>query len=131
MVKNGGGGALRIGLQRTVSMVTFVPELMVDYHVMDAITAHNAKVTTVKVGGRVRFLTGIEPGLFAHFGGGHIGGNRAFHNTDSAYDFGLSLDFTMLPLIDLGVHAAWNRILGGHDGGISFGTMGVHVSLVL
>jgi hypothetical protein len=29
------------------------------------------------------------------------------------------------------VHGAWNRILGGHDGGISFGTIGVHASLAL
>lgn len=130
-IKYGGGGALRIGTQRTFAIVTLIPELTLDYHSFDARTPDNAQIATGKLGGRIRFLRVLEPGLFAHVGLGHIGGDRIYSHTGVAFDAGLTLDFTLLPLIDIGIHGAWNRIFGGYDSGVSYGTTGVHVALVL
>jgi hypothetical protein len=130
-IKYGGGGALRIGTQRTFAIVTLIPELTLDHHTFDARTPDNAAITTGKLGGRIRFLRILEPGLYAHVGVGHIGGDRIYSHTGVAFDAGVTLDFTLLPLIDIGLHAAWNRIFGGYDSGVSYGTTGVHVALVL
>lgn len=130
-IKYGGGGALRIGTQRNYFLVTLIPELTLDHHSFDARTPDNAQITTGKIGGRIRFLKILEPGLFAHVGVGHIGGDRIYSHTGVAVDAGVTLDLTILPLIDIGLHGAWNRIFGGYDSGVSYGTTGVHVALVL
>ena len=130
-IKYGGGGALRIGTQRNLFLVTLIPELTLDYHSFDARTRDNAQITTGKLGGRIRFLKILEPGVFAHVGIGHIAGDRIYSHTGLAFDAGLTLDFTLIPLIDIGIHGAWNRIFGGYDSGVSYGTTGVHVALVL
>ena len=130
-IKYGGGGALRIGTQRNLILITLIPELTLDHHNFDAHTRDNASITTGKVGGRIRFLKILEPGVFAHVGVGHIGGDRVYSHTGVAFDAGVTLDFTLIPLIDIGIHGAWNRIFGGYDSGVSYGTTGVHVALVL
>ena len=47
-------------------------------------------------------------------------------------DAGLALDFTLLPLIDLGVHGAYNTMFPRDDGSsLEFLTLGAHAALVL
>lgn len=73
----------------------------------------------------------VEPGLFAHLGVGHVGGDALYSHTGVAFDAGVTLDLTVLPLVDLGLHVAWNRVFGGHDSGVTYGIAGAHVALVL
>ncbi|HKU44486.1 MAG TPA: hypothetical protein VJR89_40275 [Polyangiales bacterium] len=126
IVDQGGGGGLRIGHELDAFLVTLVPELELNYHSFD-----NGDATTFAglIGGRLRFLKILEPGIFAHAGAGHIGGDES--HTGFAMNLGLTLDLTILPLIDLGLHAAWNRIFSGETHpGLSWSTFGAHVALV-
>ena len=126
-VQHGSGGAFRIGSELDAILVTLIPELTVDYHSFGG--RSDPSVVTGKVGGRIRFLKILEPGIFAHLGVGHISADP-FSHTGVAFDAGATLDLTILPLIDFGVHAAWNRVFGDDERGLSFGTLGGHVALV-
>lgn len=129
-VDEGGGGAIRIGLERDYFLVSLIPEVQLDVHHLTADPA-DATISTAKVGGRIRFLKILEPGVFAHAGLGHIGGDRVYDHTGIAFDAGFTLDLTILPLIDIGLHTAWNRIFGDEDSGVSYVTAGAHLALVL
>ena len=130
-IDRGGGGAFRIGSELDLLLVTLIPELNLAYHSFGGERDdRDATTFTGTLGGRIRFLKILEPGIFAHAGVGHIGGYDP--HTGFAFDAGLTLDFTLLPLIDLGVHAAWNRVFGGDEHpGLSYATVGAHVALVL
>lgn len=131
IIEEGGGAALRIGTEHDLLLVTMIPEVLLDSHSFGADRDDDASVVTAKVGGRIRFLKIVEPGIFAHLGVGHIGGDDRYSHTGVAFDAGVTLDLTLLPLIDLGLHAGWNRVFGGHDKGLSYGTAGIHAALVL
>jgi len=127
-IERGGGGGVRLGSELDVFLVTLIPELNFDYHTFSGYG--DATTVTGKLGGRIRFLKILEPGIFAHAGVGHVGGFDPF--TGFAFDAGLTLDLTILPLIDLGLHLAWNRVFGNRDhDGLSYGTFGAQVALVL
>ena len=127
-VDNGGGGALRIGSELDMILVSLIPEVVLGYHTFGG--PADASTLTGSLGGRIRFLKIVEPGIFAHAGLGRIGGDDP--HTGFAFDAGVTVDLTILPLIDLGVHAAWNRVFGGEDhAGLSYATVGAHVALVL
>jgi hypothetical protein len=130
-VNNGGGGALRLGSQHDFGLITLIPELELEYHDFGARTEKDATVFAGKLGGRLRVLKIVEPGVFAHIGLGNIGGNETYSHLGAAADAGITLDLTILPLIDLGLHWQWNRIFGGYDSGFSYTTAGLHVALVL
>ena len=127
-IEYGGGGAIRVGLERDLVLVTLIPELELAYHNFGGGENH-ATTTSGKLGGRLRFLKILEPGIFAHAGLGHISGDDPHYGF--ALDAGLTLDFTLLPLIDLGLHAAWNRVFDADSlPGLSYGTYGAHVAFV-
>lgn len=124
----GGGGALRIGSELDAFLVSLIPEVVLGYH--DFSGSGDVSSLTGTVGGRIRFLKILEPGIFAHAGLGRLEGYDP--HTGFAFDAGVTLDFTLLPLIDLGLHAAWNRVFGDADHpGLSYVTSGFHVALVL
>jgi hypothetical protein len=128
--------ARRRNIERDATMrshlpfVTLIPELVVDYQNFDS-TPDRASIVTGKLGGRIRFLEIVEPGIYAHIGVGHVSGDEQYAHTGVAFDAGLTLDLTILPLIDLGLHVAWNRVFGGYDSGTSYSTVGAHAALVL
>ena len=130
-VKNGGGGGLRFGLQRDLHQALLIPELVFEHNVLAANTRNDAAITMFMLGGRLRFLKDIQPGMFVHMGGGRIAGDSLYAVTDLAFDAGLTVDMTVLSMIDLGLHAAFNRVFGGRDGGLTFATFGLHAALVL
>lgn len=128
-IDQGGGAGIRVGFERDLFLVTLIPELQLDAHHFNANTPDNATISTAKIGGRIRFLKIIEPGIFAHAGLGHVGGDRVYEHTGIAFDAGFTIDLTILPLIDIGLHTAWNHIFGEED--ISYATAGAHLALVL
>jgi hypothetical protein len=129
-IEGGGGGALRIGSEHDLVLVTLIPELSLGYRSFSGVGRYEAKTYTGMLGGRIRFLKILEPGIFAHAGIGHVDDYES--HTGFAMDIGATLDFTLLPLIDLGLHAAWNRVFESSDhDGLSYGTTGFHVALVL
>lgn len=127
----GGGGALRAGLERDVGQVTLIAEFVVSHVVLDSDSSKNVGVTGAQFGGKLRFLKDFEPGMFVHFGGARVSGVAPLATTDIAFDMGVSFDVTTLPLVDVGAHAAWHRVFGGANGGLDYGILGLHATLVI
>jgi hypothetical protein len=124
----GGGGALRAGAQLDLIAATLIVEGGGSYH--DFGGDDEVSVWRGIVGGEVRIGKILEPGLFAHVGVGRLSGAGAF--TAPAVDVGLALDLTVVPLIDLGAHVAYNALLGNEErDGFSWLTAGLHAALVI
>jgi hypothetical protein len=125
--KTGGGGALRLGQEFDLLLVSLTPEFGGSYHAFGG--DDKTKLYTGFLGGRLAVGKIIEPSLFAHVGVGHIDG--AERRTAPVIDGGLAIDFTLLPLIDLGVHGAYNVMMPRDNGSaLKFVTLGLQAALV-
>jgi hypothetical protein len=124
----GGGGGLRAGAQLDLVVATLIIEGGGSYHGFGG--DDEVSVWRGIVGGEVRIGAVLEPGLFAHAGVGSLSGAGEF--TAPAVDVGFALDLTIIPLVDLGAHVAYNALLGDeeHDG-FSWLTAGLHAALVI
>jgi hypothetical protein len=126
--ESGGGGAIRLGQELDLFLVSLTPELGGSYHAFNGYADN--KLYAGFLGGRLGFGKIIEPSIFAHVGVGHLSGEQA--RTAPIMDGGLALDLTILPLIDLGVHGAYNVLFPRGDGStLDFYTLGAHAALVL
>jgi hypothetical protein len=126
--KSGGGGALRLGQEFDLLLISLTPEFGGSYHAFGG--DDKTKLYTGFLGGRLSIGKIVEPSLFAHLGVGHVTGGEK--RTAPVMDGGLAIDFTLLPLIDLGVHGAYNVMLPRDDGSaLKYVTLGVHAALVI
>lgn len=128
---SGGGFGIRLGQQIHIPLLVFNPELGFTYHGF----SHDAspKVYRGIAGLRLGFGEIIRPGVFAHVGLGRLdlGGTPDRSHTAFTYDGGVFIDFTALPLLDIGVHAAYNRLTADDSGPkFEFFTAGAHAALV-
>lgn len=124
----GGGGAIRLGQELDLFLVSLTPEFGGSYHSFSG-TADN-KLYAGFLGGRLGFGKIIEPSIFAHAGVARLTGDD--ERTAPIIDGGLALDLTILPLIDIGVHGGYNVLFPRGDGGaLDFVTLGAHAALVL
>lgn len=124
----GGGGALRAGAQLDLVVATLILEAGGSYHSFSG--SADLDVWRGIVGGEVRIGKILEPGLFAHVGVGRLGGEDAF--TAPTVDVGLALDLTLIPLVDIGAHVAYDALLGSSDrDGFGWITVGLHAALVI
>lgn len=127
-IESGGGAALRVGSELDLILVTLIPELYLSHHELDAM---DASVSTGKLGGRLRIGKILEPGLYAHFGVASESIGGASH-TAPALDAGFTLDFTLLPFVDLGAHAAYNSVLAtDRYAAFRYAIFGLHAALVI
>lgn len=89
------------------------------------------------VGGRLGLGFIIRPSVFVHAGVGHLRydeliGSGRDGRTNIATDLGAALDFTVLPLVDVGIQASYNSILGGENStAFKWVQAGAHVTFVL
>ena len=89
-------------------------------------------------GGRLAIGAVIRPSVFAHIGVGHLRWNELpgisdvrDSRTNLATNLGAALDFTLLPLVDLGLQLSYNSIAGGADTpAFDWAEAGVHVIFV-
>jgi hypothetical protein len=126
--ESGGGGAIRLGQELDLFLVSLTPELGGSYHSFTG-DADN-RLYAGFLGGRLGFGKIIEPSIFAHVGVGHLNGVGS--RTAPLMDGGLAIDLTILPLIDLGVHGGYNVLFARADSGaLDFYTLGAHAALVL
>lgn len=124
----GGGVALRIGSQFDLPLMTLALEGLGSHHGFEG--NDEVAMTRGLFGARLRVGEVLEPGVFGHVGIGHLSGWDSY--TAPALDVGLSLDLTLLPLIDVGVHGAYNVLVGMDDHrAFTFYTLGLHAALVL
>jgi len=125
---NGGGGALRIGQKYDLLLVSFTPELGGSLHSFGG--DEQTKLYEGFLGGRFGVGKILEPSIYGHVGVGHVHGFET--RTAPVLDTGLALDFTLLPLIDLGLHGGYNVMLPRNDdSALKFFTLGAQAALVL
>jgi hypothetical protein len=117
----------RLGYKLDLLVLQLTPEIGGGYHTFSGDAA--AKFSQGFVGGRVSFLKVLQPGVYAHLGYGHL--STAYGSRSGATaDAGVTLDLTLLPLIDVGVHAGYNGMLkkGDYPAFDSY-VLGVHGAL--
>lgn len=124
---SGGGGQLRLGQKYDLLLVSLTPELGGGYHGFGGTS--DAKLYSGFIGGRLGVGKIIEPSVFGHVGLGRLEG--VVPRTAPILDAGVAIDLTLLPLIDLGLHGAYNVMMPKDDGtALKFVTLGAHAALV-
>ena len=127
-VKSGTGFNVRLGYKLDLLLAQITPEVGGAYHTFSG----DGGVTFSQgiVGARLAFGKILEPGVYAHLGYGHLGSDFGGHSGATA-DAGLTLDLTLLPFIDLGVHGGYNGMLKSGDfPAFDSYVLGVHGALV-
>jgi hypothetical protein len=127
---DGWGLGARVGNKWDLVLISLTPEVGFNYHAFGG--SPDAEAFAVVAGGRIGIGFVIEPSAFIHAGIGHVGYGTAagdYSRTSLAYEGGLALDLTLLPVIDIGAHAALAGIAGDADeDAFSWLALGGHVS---
>jgi hypothetical protein len=132
---SGAGVDIFFGPRLDLAILTLTTELSGGYH--DFGGAFDPTVYRGLVGGRLGLGAIIRPSIFAHLGVGHLRfddliGDGRDGRTNLAGDLGAALDFTLLPLVDLGVQGSYNVVAGDDDNdAFEWLQAGVHVTFVL
>lgn len=132
---DGAGIDVYFGPRLDLDLLALTTELSAGYHNFGSDV--DPAVYRGMAGGRLGLFTVIRPSIFAHIGVGHLTWNEDFGSgrdsrTNIATDVGAALDFTVLPLVDLGVQVSYNTIAAS-DGEPAFDwtQVGAHVIFVL
>lgn len=127
-IDSGGGGALRLGYELDLAVLSLTPEIGGSYHALGG--RIDVKHYAGFVGGRVSFGKVLEPGVFAHLGIGRLSADVGdASDTGPAFDAGVTLDFTLLPILDLGVHAAYANLIMDEGENFDWVRLGAHAAL--
>jgi hypothetical protein len=123
--------ALRLGWQLNLPAIEITPE--VGYHRVafgDELTLNRAFV-----GGRFAFGEIFRFGGYAHVGYADAAFNASAADqdlSDVTYDVGAFFDFTLMPLLNVGVHSGYGRVRADElDNPIQWIPIGVHAALIL
>jgi hypothetical protein len=128
--ENGVGGGLRLGYELDLVALSLIPEIGGTYHSFPDL---DAQLYRGIVGGRLRFLKILEPGIYAHFGVGRFESDRLLVPswTAGTADGGVSLDLTVLPVLEVGAHAGYNVQFGKDEiESFSYWSAGLNAALV-
>lgn len=110
----GVGVDVLLGKRLNLALITLGTELSLGAH--SFVGADDATAYRALVGANLGVGTILRPSVFAHIGVGHIAvADNAVPDqsrTGLAGDVGLALDFTLLPLLDIGVQGSYNAIRG-------------------
>ena len=132
---NGAGVDVYFGPRLNLAILTLTTELSGGFH--DFAGALDPTVYRGMAGGRLGVGVIIRPSVFAHIGVGHLRYDDLFGDgregrTNLAGDLGAALDFTILPLVDLGIQASYNTIAGDDDNDpFEWLQAGAHITFVL
>lgn len=143
-VNSGGGFAIRIGQELHLPLISLNPEIGFTY----ASFTKDQPPTVYRGIAGVRLGIGelLRFGVLAHVGFGYANWDRRSAETGDvkidtgdhshsgfSYDAGLFLDFTALPLLNIGVHAAYNHLAqkeNDPDSKLQWITIGLNAALV-
>lgn len=134
-VTGGAGAALRLGKRFYSDDWVITLELMGAY---DSFGGNDeARLYSGLAGLRVGYdLPLLRPGIFAHAGLGRSSFDDlaapGLGHTAFTYDAGVFVDLTLLPMLNVGAHAAYNQILESNAGsnGLKWLSVGLHAELV-
>jgi hypothetical protein len=139
-ISTGGGFGIRIGQEFHIPLLAINPEVGFTY------ASFSDQGTPVVYRGIVGARVGVGElfrfGVMAHVGFGHLSWTKAEGIPDNidlshfgfSYDAGIFLEFTALPLLNIGVHAAYNRLASKDHVAVDpfqWMQLGVHLTLVL
>lgn len=128
-VDNGWGAGARLGHEWDLVLISLTPEIGGNYH---SFGGGDASSYAVFGGGRVSIGFVLEPSAFIHAGVGHFRYDTLVGDvsqTSLAYELGLALDLTILPVIDIGAHATWAGVAGDSDiDGLNWLAVGGHIT---
>jgi hypothetical protein len=139
-ISTGGGFGIRIGQEFHVPLLAINPEVGFTY------ASFSDQGTPVVYRGIVGARLGVGElfrfGVMAHVGFGHLSWTKPegvpasidLSHFGFTYDAGIFLEFTALPLLNIGVHAAYNRLSKKNDASVDpfqWMQLGVHLTLVL
>lgn len=127
-VSSGVGGMLRFGYELDAVLLTITPEVGVGYYALGGDLSPD--MWNAVVGGRLAVGALVRAVLFGHFGYGHVKNEDAPSRSSASIDGGFALDFTALPVIDIGAHAQYHLITGNDDGPANgWLGLGLHVQI--
>ena len=132
--ETGAGVDVFFGPRLDLTLLTLTTELSGGFH--DLGGDADPTVYRLLAGGRLGLGAIIRPSVFAHLGVGHVRFDNLLGGRDGrthlAGDVGAALDFTLLPLINLGIQGSYNAVAGNDDEqAIEWLQAGVHVTFVL
>lgn len=113
-MSSGAGGALRLGFELDATILSLTPEVGASYH---AFGGDDASTTAFRGFGGARLALGavVRPGIYGHAGYAHVGYGDTSRDAPT-FDGGVFLDFTLLPVVDLGLHGGYAMIAASPDG---------------
>jgi len=112
-VGGGSGFNVRLGYKLDLVGIQLTPELGGAYHGFSGDLG--PKFSQGIVGARLSFLKVLEPGIYAHLGYGNLSVAGREGRSGATADAGVTLDLTMLPLVDVGIHGGYNGMLKSED----------------
>jgi hypothetical protein len=126
---SGGGFGIRLGQELHLPLVALTPELGFTYH---NFSGHDGpKIYRGIAGLRLGIGEIIRPGAFVHLGIGHFVPVYGANENGFTFDAGGFIDLTLIPFLNFGVHAAYNRVDADYsDAAYAFATVGLHAALV-
>lgn len=125
-VGGGQGVALRYGYKLDLLVLSLTPEAGLGGYWFGE--PAEPRILQGFVGGRATFGKVLEPGVFAHIGYGSM---KVLDESrgGTSIDAGVTLDLTILPFIDLGVHAAYDAFLIKDEDAFDWFRVGAHAAL--
>lgn len=125
---SGGGGALRLGQQLDLIAITLTGEAGGSHHAFGG--NEDPSLYALFAGGRISVGKIIEPGILMHVGASHLA-TKVHKSWAPMFDVGLTIDLTVLPLVDLGVHGIYvHRFANSEAETFEYLVVGPHVALV-
>lgn len=128
----GAGFAVRLGWQLHLPMLVLTPEAAFNYAGFS--DTYGPAVYRTVAGLRIGVGEVFRLGAFTHGGLGHLSASVPGADptrTGFTYDIGIFFAFTLLPLLNLGVHAAYDAMPATDDPSFQWLTFGVHAELIL
>lgn len=127
----GWGAGVRLGHEWNLVLLKLVPEFGFSYQ--DFQGPSDANAWRAVAGGRLAIGLLIEPSAYVHVGVGHYRYDEllgSVSHTGFAYDGGVALDLTAIPIIDVGVHFTVAGISGNSDvNDASWTALGAHAAI--
>jgi hypothetical protein len=126
----GAGFSIRLGQQVHLPALVLTPELVFNHQAFSGVgpTREYRGLIGLRLGvGEI-----LRPGVYTHIGFGRLDFDSPVSPGDGlTYDAGAFLDFTLLPLVNIGAHVGYNALSPGNDAPtFEWVNVGVHGALV-
>jgi hypothetical protein len=130
-IGTGWGFGVRLGQRFHVPLIALDPEIGFTYHGFN--DAPSPTMYRGIAGLRLGVLEILRPGVYGHVGVGRIDFDQTpdASHTAFTYDVGLFLDLSVIPYLDLGLHAGYDGIASGDRvDAVNWWNFGFHAAAV-